>query len=338
MLLELEIRQVCTIREKPYISFTDCVTIALRSKLIANVEQVKSMLLYHHLLGVLLYYPEVPGLCDYIIIDYQWFFDRLSQIVLLTYKQPSLNLHAAYKLKHSGILSKELIRELKWEGDINQDYVIALLSEMKIIAPISRQDGNGEDYFIPYVLPTYVTHPIGQDTLSQYGYLQGEPLFVSNLLPRGFFCCLVVEILQHLPNGWVHLIFQKQACHAYCNLITFCLHHGYYVSLLDKLSYLEVQIRHTQQLYYKNFPIHMSIQNDLARKLEAVCETLNFNQGRLRYGYYCQCGDFDDDHIATIHSTATLFDYAHCSYGSATLTKLYDSHTIWLTKVRFHHN
>jgi len=91
MLLELEIRQVCTVNGKPYISFQECISIASKSNLITDVEQVKSALLYHHLLGVLLYYPEVPGLCDYIIIDHQWLFDKLSAIVCFTFTESLCN-------------------------------------------------------------------------------------------------------------------------------------------------------------------------------------------------------------------------------------------------------
>ena len=336
MLLELELRQVCTSRGKPYISFLECVSIALQSKLITDVQEVRSALLYHHLLGVLLYYPEVPGLCDYIIIDHQWLFDRLSQIVCFTFKQPPSNLQAANKLKCSGILSKELLGELEWEDELKEEYFISLLIVMNIIAPVPREDVDGVDYFIPYVLPTYTSHPTADDILSQYGYLQGEPLliqFVSNLLPRGFFCCLIVEILKNLPNGWTHVISQKDTLHSYSNLITFRLPHAYFLSLLDKLSYLEVQIRHGDLQYHETCPIHQSVHNALASALENVCDQLNFNHGRLQYGFLCQCGKSDDEHIAILTTLSPPFDYAQCSHDAALSTKLHNYHIVWLIEV-----
>ena len=71
MLLQLEIRQVCSKKKKSYISFSDCVNIAKQSGLISNVEEVKSVLQYHHLLGVLIYFHKVPGLSHYVIVDHQ---------------------------------------------------------------------------------------------------------------------------------------------------------------------------------------------------------------------------------------------------------------------------
>ena len=337
MLLEVEIRQVCTSKEKAYISFQECVSIALQSKLITDVEQVRSALLYHHLLGVFLYYPDVAGLCDYIIVDHQWLFERLSKIVRFTFKESPAYQWATTKLKHSGVLSKELLQKLHWDDDLKQEYFVSLLITMKIIAPVPREDGDGEDYFIPYVLPTYKCKPTGDDLLSQYGCLQGDPLliqFVSNLLPRGFFSCLIVEILQHLPKGWSHLTTQSNTCHTYSNLITFRLPHAYFLSLMDKLSYLEVQIRHEKKQYYETSPIHLSVQDFLASGLASVCEQLNFNKGRLQYGFHCQCGQSDDEHIAVLTTLSPPFDYAQCSYGNIISTKLQLTHIVWLTEVR----
>jgi len=336
MLFEVEIRQVCTNNGKAYISFKECCSIAYQTNLIPDMQEVRSALLYHHLLGVLLYYPDVPGLHDYVIIDHQWLFDRISSIVCFTFKHSS-NKFAKNNLKYNGILTKELIQKLQWKEELKEEYFIALLVEMNIIAPIQREDGNGEDYFIPYVLPTYATKPQSDDILSQYGCLQGEPLliqFVSNLLPRGFFCCLAVKILQQLPKGWNHLIAQKDTHHTYSNLITFTLQGAYFLSLLDRFSYLEIQIRHQENNYYQQFPVHLAVQDMLAKALESVCEQLNFNHGRLQYGFLCKCGSLNEAHIAVVTKLTPPFDYyALCRYGSVNHTKLKHEHIVWLTQV-----
>ena len=266
---------------------------------------------------------------------HQWLFDKISNIVCFTFKHSS-NMLASNSLKHNGILTRELIQELNWDEELREDYFIALLVEMKIIAPIKREDDNEQDYFIPYILPTYTIRPKSDYILSQYGCLQGEPLliqFASNLLPRGFFCCLVVQMLQQLPKGWGCLYLEKDTHHTYSNLITFRLQGAYCLSLMDKLSYLEVQVRHLQKDYYHQHPIHMKIQELLVNALEIVCEQLTFNHGRLQYGFHCQCGKCDDDHIALLTRLTPPFDYALCRYGSIVPTTLGNGHTVWLTKV-----
>ena len=337
MLFEMEIRQVCSKKGKAYIPFEECCTIAQQINLISGMEEIRSALIYHHLLGVLLYYPDVPGLCDYIIVDHQWLFDSISSIVCFTLKHSSNKL-AKNNLKYNGILTKNLIQELHWQEELKEEYFIALLVEMKIIAPIKREESNENDYFIPYILPTVQSQ--SDDILSKYGCLQGEPLliqFVSNLLPRGFFCCLVVQILQQLPDSLGHLYTQKDIRHTYSNLITFQFQNAYSLSLMDKLSYLEVQIRHQESDYYHQFPIHIKIKEFLACALEVVCEKLTFHSGRLRYGFYCECEKHSDKHIAVPTTATPPFDYASCRHGSITSTKLKEGHTIWLAEVCTYH-
>ena len=334
MLFEMEIRQVCSKNSKAYISFKDCCLLAQQINLISSMEEIRSALIYHHLLGVLLYYPDVPGLCDYIIVDHQWLFDRISSIVCFTFKHSS-NKVAKNNLKYNGILTKELIQELHWQEELKEEYFIALLVEMKIIAGIQREDGNGEDYFIPYILPTYGRQSHCDDILSKYGLLQSEPFliqFASNLVPRGFFCCLAVQMLQQLPKQYGSLLIQNDNRLTYSNLITFRLQNAYSLSLIDKFSYLEVQIRHQECEYYHHFPIHISVQDILSKALEIVCEQLTFNHGRIQYGFHCQCGEYDE-HIALVVRLSPPFDYALCRYGSVVPTQLSKKHTVWLEEV-----
>ena len=330
MVFELEVRQVCSNSGKAYISFSECCSIAHQTKLISSTEEVRSALIYHQLLGVLLYYPNVRGLCDYVITDHQWLYDKISSIVRFTFKQSS-NLIAKDKLMNHGILTKELIHELNWKEEIKEEYFIALLVEMKIIAPMQREDDSGEDFFIPYVLPTYTMQIKDDDILSHYGYLQGEPLlvqFVSNLLPRGFFCCLTVQMLQQFSKSCNQIFTQKDTHHNYSNLITFHLQNAYSLSLMDRLLYLEVQIRHKKCDYYHQFNIHHKVLHIIDDALEVVCEQLMFYHKRIQYGFYCQCGEYDE-HIAVITRTPP-FDFALCRYGSNVPTELTDGHAVWL--------
>ena len=331
MIFELEIRQVCSKSGKAYISFKDCCSIGHQTNMISSVEEVRNALTYHHLLGVLLYYPDIPGLQDYVIIDHQWLFDRISDIVCFALKHTT-DMIATKTLQSNGILTKELIQKVHSNEELKEEHFIALLVEMKIIAPIKREDDNENDYFIPYILPTCDLQVESHDILSKYGNLQGDPLliqFASKLLPRGVFCCLVVEMLQRLVNDRECLYAQRDTRHTYSNLITFPIHNAYSLSLIDKLAYLEVQIRHQEGDYYCQFPIHNKVFNVLADALDIVCKQLTYNSDRLQYGFHCHCGEFDNKHIAVVTKTPP-FDFALCNYGSTIPTKLTNACRIWL--------
>ena len=330
MLLELEIRHACSKKEKAYISFQNCVTLAKETGLMSKVEMVKSVLMYHHLLGVLIYFEEVPGLCDYVIVDHQWWFDKLSSIICTTFRQASLDHLAVQKLKYQGLLSKELLQYVEWKDDIKEEFFLSLLARMRIIAPIFTEKKENAEYFIPFLLPT-CDFKQNDELLYQYGHLQGEPLLVhfqSGILPRGMFCSLIVELLQHSPKGWHPHFSHEGVHHTFSNLITFGLHEGYSLSLLDKVSYLEVQIRHPERDFCVS--IHNGVYKYLVYALTEVCIHLNFNYERLQYGFVCQCGEGIDSHIAVVSDITSSMHFAKCSLNSLHLVKLDYSHLIWV--------
>ena len=333
MLLQLEIRQFCTKRNKSYISFRDCVTVAKTSGLISNTEEVKNVLQYYHLLGFLIYFLEIPGLCDYVIVDHQWWFDKLSSVICITFQEDFLNYRAVKKLKYEGLLSKELVKHVEWKDDIKEDYFFSLLIQLKIIMPIVSKLDGAEEYFIPFVLAAYNLQ-YEDEILSQYGHLQGEPLLIQfyfGLLPRGLFCSLIVQLLQYPFEGSESHISQEDKQHAFSNLFTFSLPNAYSVSLLDKLSYLEVQIRHPKLAF--DDPVHSKVYNYLMYVLRDVCSHLKFNFERLQCGFLCKGCKCTGNHIAILPLISSSLKYAKCSIDSTHQTELSSSHLIW-----FHHH
>ena len=336
MLLELEIRHVCSTQKKAYISVQDCVALAREIKLMSKEEEVKSVLLYHHLLGVLIYFEEVPGLCDYVILDHQWWFDKLSSIICITFQQASLDHQAIQKLKYQGLLSKELLQHVEWKDDIKEEFFLSLLVYMRIIAPVFKER-EVEEYFIPFILPT-CNFKQNNKLLDQYGFLQGKSLLVhfqSGLLPRGIFCSLIVELLQHPPKGWrPHFSHEgkKEIHHTYSNLISFRLIEGHSLSLLDKVSYLEIQIRHLKRDF--NISVHNIVYSDLVSALKEVCTRLNFDHERLQYGFECQCGESIDNHIAVVPDIKSSVHYAVCSIDTLCLLELDSTHLIWFSSLQ----
>ena len=108
MLLQLEIQQFCSKNNKSYITVEECIQIGKHTNLVTDETKIKSMLLCYHLLRVLIYFEEVPGLCDYVIVDHQWWFDKLSSLISITFHQTNLNFQAKQKLKREGILTLEI--------------------------------------------------------------------------------------------------------------------------------------------------------------------------------------------------------------------------------------
>jgi len=336
MLLQLEIRQVCSNDAKFCISFKECVAIAKASQLMSNPEEVKNALLYHHLLGVLLFFDDIPNLQDYVIVDHQWLFDKLSNIINFTFQYDSLCHNEVYNLKHKGILSMEVLQKVKWDSDINEGYFLSLLAHLKIIAPLHGDTNCTDEYFIPCILPACSAEQ--RDTIIQrYGFLQGEPLliqFQSGLLPRGLFCCLVVHLLQNPPLNWQpHFATSgSDTHHTFSDLITYSLPDDFSLLLFDNVSHLEVQIRHQESVISSSS--HYTVCQEIYHSLKLVCIQLSFNSKRLQAGFYCCCGESIEPHIAVLPEKPTMALYARCSNNSLKQIKLTSCHLVWFKEVQ----
>lgn len=131
-----------------------------------------------------------------------------------------------------GFLLKNELLNLKSDDKIETKCLVALLCRMKVLAYYEKY--NKEYSYIPHVLP-FCEHYHDKNK-----YLLLEPFlirFSSGFLPKGFFCSLVVDLLQNPPSKqWKKIKFDKN----YSNVITFQIKKEFYLRLQDKISYLEI--------------------------------------------------------------------------------------------------
>ena len=125
--------------------------------------------------------------------------------------------------------------------------------------------------------------------------------FSSGYLPRGFFCCLVVNLLQAPPKQWV--LLHKDSKKHYRNVINFLYRGEFCLRLLDKTRYLEVQIRHYR--HCKKEYMH-PVFASLCQSLDNVCEGLKCGSKLLQYGFICHHSRGDSDHMVVVPSIKHL--------------------------------
>ena len=323
-ILLLEMQRICTEKNISFLSYMEAVEICKIGNLTQDEKEVQSALLFFHYMGIVLYYHEVPGMCQYVIINHQWLFEKLSTLVNLLFERKSYNLDAITKFENEGLLSRSLIEEINLDAGVNIECFVALLQHLKIAAKIDEQK-----YFMPCVLHSFKSETC--NILDQHGNIQYTELlvhFINNPLPRGFFCCLAVEICQNLPKNWLLTLdstTEKQ--HTYNNLITFHTSDtGHSISLIDKIGYLEIQIRHKKNLP----PIHSDVRFFLSKSFDHVCSHLQLDNEQLFYGFLCNCSKTmaSKSHVASFpKGLDPVPHWIQCPYSSMELTP---SHLIWL--------
>ena len=282
LLFQLEIRR----NEKHYITKSRCINIA--KKCYIEEEHVDSILMYFHELGVLLHYKNVPALQHVVFCSPQWLFEKLTKLIEVKYDP----LHEIVKKNKisKGTFDKEFLNDMYSEDFVTTDvlnyqHLCELFVSLNIMAVLP---GETDKYFMPALL-----NPAPEDIdLSGYGKQIYDTLIVkfeNDYIPRGVFCCLVVECMRN-AIGWS--VLHGEA--AYKDLIIFQISTDFdlYVFLKDKIDSI------TFEMYHKSTsPLQMSpdeLCGTLYESLKTVSEQFKISSN-FSSGFCCRhlsCGGF----------------------------------------------
>ena len=339
----LKMQKLCQMKQTSYITYQEAADVWMSDIVNQNKQEkqkaqhesvgrdnsdVHNILLFFHFMGMLFYYHKVEGICNFVFIDRQWLFEKLTELVEIKftecYNKRAISAEDVKQFTMEGRLNSSIIKNLKVNlQDIEPMYFIHLLDHLNIIAPI---DAHQKDYFMPCVLPSYSLTKSSLDLDKLYGYIQHVPLlagFKNGPMPQGFFCQLIVELFRNLPKGWnFPLLSTSRAQHVYNNLITFHTS-GHDVSLFYKIGYLEIQLRCKQS---QPITIHLDVKCKLDKVLKKVCKHLQLDKEQVCYGFNCNCE-------GEIHHFAKLTSPTECTCGYS-FTELTEHHKVWLPHVQ----
>ena len=347
LLLELEIRNNC--KKQRFITYPEIVNLCKQHDLIKNEDDIKNGLRFHHLFGVLLYFDEIPELCNYIFTDYQWVFDNLTKIVYQSYLNCKDNLEVETDFKWRGFFTESLLDKCdmklkhksessleETEIDFKQGF-IKLLEYLRIIAPLKQNEGSVM-YFMPSLLSNCYfgddEHDFSPEMLPENTFIcdKSEPLLIqfkphenigkTGSFPRGVFPCLIVELL-HETSKW-QLYWSRKKEKVFDNLVTLIyLETGQYFTFIDRIFYLEVIM--LQRRGKTANLIHYKIKQILYEALSMIGRKLNFNKFVLIFGFIChQCLDVGEHILLEERPYATAMC---CRYGH--LVDKTDKYTLW---------
>ena len=350
----LKLQKLCNVKNIGYISYQEAVDVWMDENVNKNElgkksdqgsykdqhenvsrenSDVHNILLFFHFMGMLFYYHKVKGMCDFVFVDRQWLFEKLTELVEIkftkSYRKQYISAEDVDKFTMEGRLSINIIKNLKIDlQGIQPLHFINLLDHLNIVALF---DSTQKDYFMPCVLPSFPLSPTkSAEKLNEldkfYGNIQHVPLLVgfkNGPMPHGFFCRLIVELFRHLPEGWcLPLLSTSRMQHVYNNLITFPTTSGHAVSLFYKIGYLEIQVRHEES---QPTIIHYNVQCKLHKALRVVSDHLQLNKKQLCFGFYCECNRIQ--HFAKLQELTSPTEYIYCAYD---VTKLTENHRVWL--------
>ena len=339
-ILELELRN----SGKVSISLTEVKEICDRimpSHRKMEMVQIIEVLKFYHLYGMLLYFSEVDGMNNFVITNPQWLFINLTKIIMCKFRSDAKDLYDAHHIEeiNKGICSLELLRRINLDlQGIELQSFLNLLIHIKVIAPVNTVE-NENAYFMPTILPPcnenfiFTEKECGQPAafslVGECIHSEVEPLlieFTFGTIPRGLFGFLVVQLLQDNPGYEVYgendHILRRCA-----DLICFYTESCWYVSLRDKVSYLELQVT-----IIGNGPsYHNKVLIAVTEALRKVCDEFNWPFSNCQYGFLCHQHKESDEHLTLLPTNLLYTDeipkHTRCKKQKPTL--LSKAHTVW---------
>ena len=333
ILLELEIRQICTKQKKSFLRISE--VLSIYKNIIseyhgtADIElDVKTALRFHNIFGVLLYFHDVPGMNDYVIVNPQWLFANLTNLVCCSFNSKIVDHSDIKRFKSKGILSRKLINEINTDslGGIDIEHFFRLLQRLRIVTPFPKPDSS--DYLMLSILESFKSE--NTHILDSLPPPQSIALLVqlkSGTLPRGIFCCLVVQLIRSKSADWaLQPTLNGKRC-VYENFVVFCIQDsGHFLLLFDKVTHLEIQLRQTSAEKDRlSKLIYHEVQRYVTEALKEVCSCKHDD---IKYGFYCeQClkpvMTVSSEHM---NGEKQFPQYLHCEKHGPVDIK---SHNIW---------
>jgi len=280
LLFQLEIWHTA----KYYILKSQCSDIA--AKCYIKEEDVDSILMYFHELGVLLHYRNIPELQHVVFCDPQWLFDKLTKLIEMKYNPPRALRQKVLK----GVFDQSSLYEI-YKTDLSSNdhlsykHFLQLFVSLNIMAILP---GETDQYFMPALLNPA---PAVIDT-SDYGRKIYETLIVkfkNEYVPREVFCCLVVECMRN-AIGW-HVLHGK-AAHRDLVIFQISTDLDLYVFIRDKIDSIIFEMYHKSSNTTQMSPDEVC--RTLYYSLGAVCSQLRIKIN-FSLGFVCKrsvCGGF----------------------------------------------
>ena len=175
---------------------------------------VPKVLKFYHELGALLYYPQIKGLKNKVILSPKWFVDTIGKVFTLEGCEEGWSgTKRWFLLRNKGILVQPLYQELWQSSGIDPEEIIKLLVHFRLAAQVQTElyDSRFKQYFLPAVLQGYT----GDPNEVRPGYkLRASPVhitFSTGYVPPGFFTRLATTVA---TNANVKLNFDNAYAYA----------------------------------------------------------------------------------------------------------------------------
>ena len=348
---------------KPVVSVTECEEIARRLSM--NTPVREAIWFFHHNVGSLMHYPDIPSMKDMVICDSQVIFDSTSELIIDTFKVSNRDIpqSAVKDFREKGQFSLEHIKDRTESHRNNQlslEQLVDLLKSHNILAEIKPDQESSEElkpsqessaqsneYQPKFIMPAVLKEASEEDLKPETSKQEAAPLmihFEGGFVPFGVFCASVANLIAHqdaLSPRW-------QLCDGEVmkNKVKFSIDKSFYVTLISRPQYFEIRVeRHPRGRSRRSLPnICSTVRQTVVQTLETVITKMRYSASAkmettmfptaptFNVAFTCCMEESHSDHLMRIDKDENGY-FGECPKDPIGLD-LEEKHLIWFNQVR----
>ena len=346
---------------KPVVSLSECEEMARRLSMTTPVQE--AIWFFHHNIGSLMHYPDIPSMKDVVICDCQVVFDTTSELIIDTFKigNRAIPATAVDDFHNKGQFSLEHIKdktEIHRKNQLSLGQLVDLLKSHNILAEI-KSDQESSELFKPsqegsaqsnqyrpkFVMPAVLKEASEEELKLDDSKQEAAPLmihFEGGFVPFGVFCASVANLIAHqdtLSPRW-------QLCddQVMKNKVKFSIDKTFYTTLISRPLYLEIRVeQHPRGRSKQSLPnICSTVRQTVVQTLETVITKMRYNvHAKMEtpmfptahsLAFTCCLEESHSDHLMKVNKVERGY-FGECPNDRIEFD-LEEKHLVWFNQVR----
>ena len=340
--------------KKPIVSLTQCKKIANQLEMSASVEE--SLWFFHHNIGSLMHYSDIPSMKDVVICDPQVIFDSISKLIISKFRHGNraLKPHEVDDFLQKGIFKLSHIKH-ETEGTRSDvlavDKLVDLLLHLNILAEITPETDQPSLCEHEFIMPTtlkYASEGELKILTSTNSEVEAEPLMIHfeyGFVPFGVFCVTMAHLIKNSKSLQWRLHDKK----VMKNYVKFSVVNSYYAILVSRPQYIEIHVER-QPLARRCYSIQdmcNTVKETVVKAMRMVISNMKYRpfltqttvtstEPSFDLGFICQCGeDSSSHHLMKVYKADDNSGdeyFGECPKSDLQLS-LSDKQLVWFTQV-----
>ena len=347
----------------PVVSLDQCKYIARKLLMPTPVED--AVWFFHHNIGSLMHFSDVPSMKNVVICDPQVIFDSVSELIIDTFKIQNRDIpnSAIDEFNQKGQFTLDHIKNRTKRTQLSLEQVVDLLKDLDILAEIKPQvkipqshiketpgiesssqikcehDNTGGKSQLKYIMPAVLKCASKEelDHLTQKHQTYFMIHFKCGFVPFGVFCAGVAYLIGHqdsLSPKW-HLSIED-GNEIKRNKATFLVDGTFLVHLISRLHTIQIHIHQCIGTRKKKSLTEISsiVRQTVVEVFETVISKMKYKEviqswsdRPFHVAFICCYNEFHHDHLMEVKEDGED-QYAVCIQGGYEIA-LKKEHLIW---------